>query len=219
MVVVSIGVGVAALAGGFAIDFAGFAGNVLAEAAGIVFSVLLAVFVVERLLDADRRQRWALVANGTTHTLEEALTRAGLNLYLRLEAPRPPMADPFTMSMAGFSHLVEAMRRLASEIEALTYGDLGDVEEWLPPVKEQVQLIQVSVMPRLLTLGDPSLIAAVAEVESAFQNVEYEVWLVSRFGYNGEASAVSGFVKAMGSALVASRRGEPDEGPEPRRHS
>ena len=105
---VGLVVAIAALAYGFSLDARGFAGNALAEFAGMVVSVLLAVLVVDRVLDSARKRRWALVSAQTIGTLEFAFVRAGLAVYLCLAAPRPSDADPFTMSMIGPDELAES---------------------------------------------------------------------------------------------------------------
>src|SRR4051794_15661195 len=101
LVSVAVGTIVVALAVGFALDYKGFAGNLLAEVAGMLGSVLLAVLVIDALVERDRAQRWALVADETLEALRFALERATMPFFLRLPAPRPAMANPTSMALAG----------------------------------------------------------------------------------------------------------------------
>jgi hypothetical protein len=190
-----------ALVGGFWIDFEGFAGNALAELAGVLISVLLAVFVVDRLLEDHRATRWALVSDQTLRTLDDALVRAGLALYLQLPAPRPSSADPFTMQMTTQAQLVGAFHELSALLSSTSPDALAQVDDWVPDLGEQMRLVRDGVMPRLLALGDATLVAEVAAVEGAFQDLLHEVWVGERVG-NPHLTDVAGtLLEKMATAL------------------
>ena len=198
-----LAVALAAIVGGFVLDFRGFAGNALAELAGVIFSVLLAVFVVDRSIDRHRRARWSLVSEQTAQTLDDAIVRAALVLYLRLEAPRPSSADPFTMRMVSRDQLGTALRQLAVQLGALDHRELARTEEWLPDVEKQIQVVRGAVMPRLFALGEANLVAAVAGVEGAYNDLMHEIWLGESFGLEALPTAVGHLVTAMACAVEA----------------
>jgi hypothetical protein len=202
LVAASAAVGLAALAVGFKLDSKNFAGNALAELAGLILSVLVAVLIVDRLVAQDRRRRWDLVSTQTIDTLHFALTRSGLALYLRLPTPRPPTADPFTMGIAGPSGLARALQDLAPYIRALDDSALGSPANWLPEVEEPIRLIREGLMPRLLAIGDPEVVAVASSVEGRFQDLLHAVWLSNRFGGEQIASAAADLCEAMGAAVA-----------------
>lgn len=173
---------VVALAGGFILEPDGFAGNVLAEIAGVLLSVLLAVFIVDKLLERERRRRWDLVSSETIATLRFAVIRAGHSVYLLLPAPRLPEADPYTMSMTSPSELPDALDKLATGVRELDLKDLGTPDEVVGCLAPHLGLMRDGIMPRLLAIGEHELIALLASVESAFQDLEHSAWLTNRFG-------------------------------------
>jgi hypothetical protein len=170
----------AALIVGFMLDAKGFAGNLLAEVAGVLVSVLLAIFIVEKLVERERSRRWDLVSAETTTTLRFAVIRAGHHLYLRLPSPRPAAADPYTLGLFGENRLAGALRLLAERIEETP--DLGTGEDLVAAVRPHLELMRGGVMPQLLAIGEHDLIARLAALESAFQELEHTVWLQDRLG-------------------------------------
>jgi hypothetical protein len=188
------------------LDVKSFAGNALAEFAGAILSVLAAVLVLDRLVENDRRRRWNLVAEETVETLRLALIRAGVAMYLRLDAPRPPSADPFTMAIAGPEELVRALRELGGRLRGRRDTQLGEPDEWLPEVEEQIRLIREGVMPRLLAIGDEDIVAAVAGVEGRFEELLYAAWAADRFGGEHIAAASAQLSEAMGQAAAVLSR-------------
>jgi hypothetical protein len=192
-----------ALAAGFWIDPKGFAGNALAEFAGMIASILVALFVVDTLVAADQRRRWSEVAEGTLGTLENAVVQASLHVYLLLPPPRPPSADPFTMSHAG--QLEVGLRELATAVakEPGIGEDPRDVAQVLGP---PVRTISEVVISRLLQInGEPELVRPLVDVERAMQTLDYDVELFERFGLPEGAFAadVAVFIGALADAAAA----------------
>lgn len=171
---------------GFWLDADSFESNVLAELAGVVLGIGVAVFVVERLVDRDRRARWHLVATETIKTLRFALVRAAMPLYLQLPAPRPNDADPFTMYRSG--KLGDGLRALSAKLrdaEPRSPEELkpGLLREVLNDVAPHLDFIQDMIMQRLLTVGpDPELIKRLAVLESTREDVDHAAWIDERFG-------------------------------------
>ena len=171
-------------AGGFAFGVDGFAGNLLAETVGVLVSVLLAVLVVERLIERDRRTRWHLVSEQTARTLRFALVKASLPIYLALPSPKPFGADPRTAEDHGTlaDGLIELERGLHAfgENEELKRLELTGVLEAARPHR---QLALGEVMPRLLALGrDPGLIQRLMAIEERLQSLDYRLWSVTLVG-------------------------------------
>ncbi|HEX5609818.1 MAG TPA: hypothetical protein VFX45_06980 [Solirubrobacterales bacterium] len=185
----------AALLLGFALDPRAFLGNLLAEVVGVLVSVLLAVLVVERIIERERLRRWDLVSEQTTLTLRFAIIRAGVHVYLRLPAPRDPDADPYTLGLLQDNLLTSALDRLATATRKQNLPGIADLVSLLSP---QMQLIRSGVMPQLLAIGNHNLIARLAALESAFQDLEHTAWMTEQFGGLAQTpDDVAGLVEAM----------------------
>ncbi len=182
IVVVALLIVLLAVGTGFMLDARGFAGNLLSEVAGILIGVLLTVFVIDALIARERTRRWRLVSTETLATLRFAVIRAGLEIYLLLPAPRPPRADPFTSSLSGRDALADSLRALGDAIKNATSELDPDIAARLRP---HLGVLRDGVMPRLLTIGEHDLIARLAALEGAVQELEYTVWLDGRFGNSG----------------------------------
>jgi hypothetical protein len=180
----SIGGIVLLVGGGFALDSRAFAGNLIAGVADIIASALIAVFIVDRLVAADRRTRWRAVSEGTAETLEAAIVRAALSLYVRLPAPRPSGTDPFTMAQVG--ELVPALRRLGAALRAEGASPLARApvgSDVIRGVGPHARLIAEVVLPRLLLVGsEPELVASIVALERSVGQLEYDVWMEESFG-------------------------------------
>lgn len=174
---------VAAVAAGFAIDASSFESNLLAELAGAVVGIGIAILVVERILDEDRRARWNLVETQTIETLRFALVKATLPIYLHLPAPRPPEADPLSMEEAG--NLEEGMRELAGALRGHRSMDLEPtpLRKMLETIAAQIEFIRDNAMQRLLTVGaDPELVKRLAMLEAVYERLDYDAWLEEKLG-------------------------------------
>jgi len=168
-----------ALIGGFALDAKGFADHLLAELVGVFGGALLAVFVVDVLVDRERTRRWDLVASETTAALRFAVIRAGLSIYLLLPAPRPSKADPYTMGLGDDDALAGALSALAELLrDSRAHTRPADAVEGLRP---HLALVRDGLMPRFLTIGQHDLVARLAALEGSFQELEHAAWLDERF--------------------------------------
>jgi|GEM_PF-5772585 len=171
------------LAAGFRLDLGNFGSNVLAEFAGLVASVVVAVLVIERLVDRDRHARWQLVEAQTLKTLHFTLVKAALPLYLHLHDPRPPEANPYGIYQS--ERLDERLRNLAAAL--CEREDRGVKPDPLRPVLEamapHVNFIRDSVMQRLLTVGaEPELVRRLALLESNFEDLDFNAWVDEKLG-------------------------------------
>jgi hypothetical protein len=168
----------AILEAGFRLELGHFGSNLVAELAGVVASVVVAVLVIERLIDRDRRARWGLVEAQTLKTLRFTLVKGALPLYLHLHDPRPPEANPYGMYQS--EPLDEKLRNLAAalrerEDKKLKPDPLRPVLESIAP---HINFIRDSVMQRLLTVGaEPELIRRLALLESTFEDLDFAAWL------------------------------------------
>jgi hypothetical protein len=203
---------VAGLAAGFAIDARGFLGNLLAELVGIVSGALLAIFIVERILERERSRKWDLVSEQTIATLRFALVRAGHHVYLLLPVPRDPDADPYTLGLLQKNRLADALSTLAASVRKRPDLEIeGDVAKSLEP---HLELIRGGVMPQLVAIGKHDLIARLAVVESAFQDLQHTIWLNEKFGHlNKSSEAVATLVDSLAQVSeVVDASGDGDPG-------
>jgi hypothetical protein len=181
LAVFAVVVSAVATVAGFAIDVEAFAGNLLAETAGILLGAVLAVLIVDRAVEHDRARRWSLVADQTLATLRLVVIRAAMDVYMSLPAPRPSDADPYTFGHAGGEgQLTTSLHRLADTVRA----DAGrlDEEALVSKIRDHLQVVRGGVLPQLLAIGRQDLIARLTTLEMAFQNLENTAWLEQRFG-------------------------------------
>ncbi|HET8955637.1 MAG TPA: hypothetical protein VFN18_08260 [Solirubrobacterales bacterium] len=171
------------LAVGIGLDPSSFASNLSAEMVGVVVGIGVAVLVVERLVDQDRRARWRLVETQTIATLRFALVKGALPLYLHLPAQRPMEADPFMNK--GVGKLGAALENLSAALRADEPTDLkpDPLRGVLDNIAPHLNFVRDIVMQRLLTVGpDPELIRRLAKLESTFEDLDLAAWLDERFG-------------------------------------
>jgi len=195
-------IAVVVLAGGFAFDSKGFFGNLLAEVVGVLGSVLLAILIVERVIERERAKRWDLVADETIATLRSAVIRASHRVYLLLPPPRDPNADPYTLGLLQQNQLTAALRQLAQQIRR--HPSLAIEDKVSTDLQPQLELIRGSVMPQLLAIGKHDLVARLAAVESAFQDLLHTTWLAHQFGHLRQApEKVADLVDALAGVSEA----------------
>jgi hypothetical protein len=191
---------------GFCLDSDGFAGNLLAEVVGVLASVLLAVFVVERAVEQDRANRWGLVSAETTTTLRLTVVRAAHFIYLMLPVPRPPNADPYTIGLLVEGRLPQTLQLLAHQVREGQINAAGS--DVVAGLEDYMALIRSGVMPQLLAIGERELVATLSALENAFQELVHAVWLEDRFGpTTGIQPATAELVEALAevSAVIASK--------------
>lgn len=173
-----------ALGGGFALDAKGFLGNLFAEVAGVLASALLALFLIDRLVAADRKARWKRVEEATTETLRSHIVRAALSLYVYLPAPRPVDADPFLMDSAG--ELAVSLEKLAAELRRMSdlpFPPSASVAEVAEAVMSSTRFIGEVVLPRFMSLGvEPGVVAPMARLDRSVGKLDYHASLEDTFG-------------------------------------
>jgi hypothetical protein len=198
-----------ALLVGFLIDAEGFLGNLLAEVVGLVVGILIALFVIEKAVEADRNRRWESVSEQTLKTLRLVVIRAGMDIYLQLPAPRSSAADPYSMGMAGDAMLSGALERLAELVRA--EHSIADGESIEADLAAHLEVIRTAVTPSLLALDKPLLIAPIMAVEGAVLDLAHANWLYARFGGpNQVPEELSKVVAAL--AAIADAIDDPETG-------
>lgn len=207
LVLGALGVVAVALAIGFLLDWKGFAGNALAELAGIVASVLVALFFVDRFTKAERDARWASVAGATARTLEGAAVRASLRAFVQLPTPRPPHLDPRMAETVG--RLPHALVALAAALKEAGQTPLttppNDLREFVDAVRPSVRTITDVVLPRLLSLDvEPALVELIVELEGVFGELEYDAWMQQTMEMPSSAfyNDASRLVEALGQIMA-----------------
>lgn len=197
---VALGVAVISLGVGLTIDVNGFVENLLAELIGVLLSILLALLIVDRVVEREQARRWDLVSGEILQMLRFALMRAGVDVYLRLPAPRPADADPYTMGLAGEGLLAGAMSKLAARVRKQPRGFVDD--DSIDLIRPHLELVRSGVMPQLLAMGKRDLIARLAAVDNAFQDLEHTAWLEERFGSLDQLNESMGdLLEMMGKAV------------------
>jgi len=172
------------LAIGLLSDARAFGENFLAGIAGMILGILVALFFVDRVVDANRAARWRAVEAGTRESIIAAVVNSALAIYLQLPAPRPPNADPFMMNEAGdlgsaLDLLAKGLRTEASRQD----GPRPSIETVGRLVVPPARVLGEVVLPRLMLLGaGPNLVGPIVELEHAVSRLEYHIWMDETFG-------------------------------------
>lgn len=169
MVLIAGGIFIVAAVAGM-IWLAGFSSNIVAELAGMAGSVVVAVLIVEGILDRRREEDWALV--------REQLARAGrglgqlaafdLHLALPMEVRRT-IPSPAVLPAGSHAQMLD---RLAAELDqyVTTYDDDTahmhpmQLHDTMAPI---VWRIRSELGPRVLATGEPRLVHAYGDLDEA----------------------------------------------------
>jgi hypothetical protein len=223
MLVLCLVVIAAALGVGFRLDWKGFAGNALAELAGMIASILIAIALVARFTKAERDARWSAVADATTRTLEAAAVRASLPAFVQLPTPRSPALDPQMARSVG--RLPQSLAALADALRDLSqdpFAAPSDARQFLDAVLPSTRVITDVVLPRLLSLDvDPRLIEPIVELESIVAQLDYHAWMAATMQISPSTllKDAADLVAALSTVVHAHtqqrRRGVSNAGPAP----
>jgi hypothetical protein len=168
-----------ALGVGFLLDWRGFAGNALAELAGMLASILVAILLVERFTKAERDARWVSVAEATARTLQAAAVRASLPAFVQLPAPRSAALDPqMALSLGRLPNALAGLSDSLREVGQDPFASAFDARKLLDAVLPSTRVITEVVLPRLLSLDvDPRLVEPIVNLESVVAQLDYHAWM------------------------------------------
>jgi hypothetical protein len=173
-ILAAAGVGVAGI--GFGVEAEGFAGNALAGLSSLILGAVLAVVLINQLLQRQHREHWAIARAEICRAICEvivdmassfALFVSDGNGFLGLVGPEDdPIARPQIWLALG--DLIEATaadeQRLSSQLEP----DLASSRALYDQVATVVSPLRTATTTRVVVLGDePTLVAALLSLERA----------------------------------------------------
>ncbi|MCK4394861.1 hypothetical protein KAX17_18335 [Candidatus Bipolaricaulota bacterium] len=136
----------------------GFAGNLLAEFAGVGLSLLVGVFVVDRLISMQRQRQWArarkFVLSGIASHLSDAMT--DLLIYIPTIQNHKPMGPIIDGRSNPSKETIDALKDIARQmVSNRSSGDpnkhLSDYAiEWYEHAKWDLDQIQNLLTPRAI---------------------------------------------------------------------
>jgi hypothetical protein len=159
----------------------GFGGNLLAEIAGVAAGVVVAVLVVEAIMDRRRGEEWSLVRDQLATSARGLAQMAALELHVALpQEVRSAIPSPAVLPSGGHTAMLD---QLAGELDAYvkTYDDNTAhmepirLHESLSPV---VWRIRSELGPRVMASGEPGLVhtfGALDEVLGAWDLARYRL--------------------------------------------
>jgi hypothetical protein len=162
-------ISVGGILAGFLLGLEGFSSNVLAELSGAGLSVVIAVFLVERILSAQRRDQWATVRSSSLRALQRRLDDVAAETYL-IDGMHDRVLHAETDA-----ERVEAIHDVAAFIVA-SAGRLAKHPEdpWATSkalydsIHADLGFIRDVIGPRFLLFGDDPLVAQrLLELEAA----------------------------------------------------
>jgi hypothetical protein len=165
-----------------------FGGNLLAEVAGVAAGVVVAVLVVETILERRRNQAWALVRGQLASSGRTLAQMAARDLHLALPQPdraANSVANPSPMVMPA-GHQAATLDRLAGALDAHaeTYDpntadtDPVRLHDALSPV---IWRIRSELGPRVLASGEPPLVHAFGQIDETLG-----AWDIARYEAEAE---------------------------------
>jgi hypothetical protein len=164
--------GAATVAAGLLLDTKDFAVSLLAGAAGASGGVLIAVLLVERLLQRERERQWASVSAQLRRSILGTISDVAFDFYLANVPSLPDGADPFgntspADSPSAVSAVVAALEFMADDIESRKQA-LGTVRAPTIVVRDE------NGVERLWQRGDPKSVHSVSSEQSARRIQEHE---------------------------------------------
>lgn len=173
---------------GFSVDFKGYLGNILAEIAGLIISVLVALLIVDRYVESQRKQRWEKVRRLTHQALASHLNDLITEIFVYF-----PTADhslmriliagrscPTTETIKAITDLINQLRGILSILnKGKSTSDIA--VEYFNTVKSDINQIRHDLIPRVLqSSDDQDLIDTLIEFDDTAQELQNAIILHKR---------------------------------------
>jgi hypothetical protein len=173
---------------GFSIDFKGYLGNILAEIAGLLISVLVALLIVDRYTEYQRKKRWERVRKLTHQALASHLCDliTELFVYFPIEDNRlmktiiESRSHPTPETINAIIDLTNQLRKIPA---TLSKGkSTSDVAvEYYNAVRLDINQIRHELIPRVIqSSDDQDLIDALIDFDDTVQELQNAIILHKR---------------------------------------
>jgi hypothetical protein len=159
---------------GFLVDAKGFEVNLLAGLVGGCAGFIVAIAVVERLLERDRARRWATVSTQVRRSILGAISDIAFDFYL-VNVPTLPDGATDLFRDATPSLAEKEADALARVLEYMA-DDIEDRLDYLSGVRQPTILIRdTEAQQRPWQVGDEKVTHWVASEKQAHEVVEFEL--------------------------------------------
>jgi len=177
LILASILVIVVACGVGFYMDAPAYLGNILAELAGAVLGVFLALLVVERFVRHQRKSQWQTVRELTYRAIAGHLCDVAMNMWTHFAVAMTDYGNLHSIGAGRNRPSIETAKAMASLLKRLekvpskVYKDRSrsDVAvEYYEAVKWDIEQIRNVLVPRLIeSAEEQDLINALVEFDDA----------------------------------------------------
>ncbi|MEO0091578.1 MAG: hypothetical protein ABIK61_02555 [candidate division WOR-3 bacterium] len=171
---------------GFLFSSKDYAINILAELAGLFISIIVAILLVDRLTENQRRKRWARVRELTHRTIAHHLNNIILELFNHFplpdyraittivkscDQPNPKIIDVLNTTIRWIKDLLER-----NKIPTSSAADYYNAIKW------DVNQIRFDLIPRVMQSSDnQNLIDALVEFDDTMQDIQTAVVMQKQF--------------------------------------
>jgi hypothetical protein len=183
---------------GFAVSRSGFAGNLIAEAIGILISVAIALTLVEDLVRRRRREEWSRVRRQTLRSLcgyiediafryAMALPDSPLDIRTNAHWASFPDSDAVEAACQGFLELEQQMKTNAPRLASQPDLDASSSKNLFAEFKDDFAPIRDVLTPRIMSLDDdPELSLLLMELEEASRRWNLVLPAIEEWGVRDE---------------------------------
>jgi hypothetical protein len=171
---------------GLTIDFKGYLGNILAEIAGLIISILVALLLVDRFTEIQRKKRWQKVRNLTHRSISHHLSNILLELFNHFPLPDHSVANTILICRdQPDTKPTEAVNNLIKQINTLQQQGKTTSEiiiEYFNSTKWDISQIRHDLIPRVIQSSDnQDLIDALVAFDDIVQDLQNAIILHKRF--------------------------------------
>jgi len=171
---------------GFSIDQTGFAGNILAEGTGILISIFVALFVVDKYVAKHEKQQWSKVCNITYSALAYGIGKIFAGALYSFESEYGDkeirmlnnVLNPGNETIDAMGAIISIMQETegsvlggnARDVEARAKTFYDNLNKFQILIQPEVNQIRNVLIPRLLLFSkDQSFINSMIVLDQATQ--------------------------------------------------
>lgn len=171
---------------GLLIDFKGYLGNILAEIAGLIISILVAFSLVDRFTEIQTKKRWGKVRKLTHRAIAHHLNSMLLELFNHFPIPNQNIINeilvcrdkPETKPIDVLTDLIEQINDLCKQGKI----NIQITTEYFNTIKLDISQIRHDLMPRVMQSSDnQDLINALVEFDDTIQDLQNALIVHRRF--------------------------------------
>ncbi len=162
---------------GFLLNVRDYAINILAEMAGLFIGVIVAVVLVDRLTENQRRKRWARVRELTHRTISHHLVNIMLELFNHFPLTNHRITATLLTSRDHLEpKMIEALNNIINQIkDLLTANKITNQSafDYYHAIKWDVNQIRFDLIPRVMQSSDnQNLIDTLVEFDDTIQDIQ-----------------------------------------------